>query len=100
LRRLIAPERVEKLKEITRLENLNPIKKLKHSCSENYWTICKEKKAAIDPIDGLELNERDLYPWQEKEYISIWAGLESSALMKIVSKNDKIRLRKIEKEIQ
>lgn len=100
LRRLSAEERVEKLKSITGLEKLDPIQKLKHSRSSRFWTICKEKNHAIDPIDGLELNERDLLEWQEKEYISILAGLENVDLFKKVTFNDKQRLRDFNRDIE
>ncbi|MNT99432.1 hypothetical protein D3C72_2422740 [compost metagenome] len=54
----------------------------------------------IDSLDGLELHQRDLFPWQEKEYISIKAGLESSDLTKYIKQSDKARLREIMKQLE
>ncbi|WP_461449810.1 hypothetical protein [Mucilaginibacter sp.] len=99
LRRLPAEQRVEKLKEVTKLQSLSAQTKTEHASSSNYWTICKELKVGIDSIDGLELHQRSLKPWQEKEYISIQAGLESSELFKFVKPFDKERLKEIAKNL-
>lgn len=88
LRRLSAFERCEKIKTFTGYNKLLPAKKLAHSKSENFWTICTEKIQPLDPIDGLELMKKDLLPWQENEYISMLAGLETSDKNKFVSKLD------------
>lgn len=100
LRRLNATQRVQKLIGNTDLQSLIPQEKLAHSSSSNFWTICKDSKMPIDSLDGLELHQRDLFPWQEKEYISIKAGLESSDLSKYIKQSDKARLREIMKQLE
>lgn len=99
LRRLNAQQRVDKLKEITSYKNILPEEKTPHASSSNFWTICKDCRRAIDSIDGLELHQKDLFPWQEKEYISINAALQSSTLNKYIKTFDKERLREIAKTL-
>lgn len=74
LRRLNAKQRVDLLKTKLGLENLIPITKTKYSHSSNFWTICKDSGAPLDPFDGIELLKNYL-PWQEKEYLSIESAL-------------------------
>tara|TARA_R110002020_G_scaffold218232_3_gene426042 strand:- start:2349 stop:3425 length:1077 start_codon:yes stop_codon:yes gene_type:complete len=74
LRRLNSAQRLARLIEITNL-TLIAQEPTKFASSSSYWTICKETHLPIDPIDGLELNKKDLLEWQEKEYLSIEAGL-------------------------
>jgi hypothetical protein len=77
LRRLDADERVQIIKEKLSLTNLGPAIKTTHSKSSNFWTICKYTKCPLDPFDGIELMRKDLLPWQEKEYFSFDAAIES-----------------------
>ncbi len=98
-RRLNAEQRVKKLIEFTGLENLDVLNKIEHSSGSNFWTICKFSKEPLDPIDGLELNQRDLFPWQDKEYISIKSGLETCDLYRYVKPFDKEKLRTFEKSL-
>lgn len=88
LRRLRGKERCEKIKAFTGLSELAAVEKLDHSKSEYFWTICMDKIRPIDPIDGLELIKKELLPWQECEYISMLAGLESSLHNKFVNRVD------------
>jgi len=76
LKRLSATERVEKIKAKTDLTELQPIPLPKHAVSTRYWNACKDTQVALDTIDGLEISTRELKAWQDKEYISINAGLE------------------------
>ena len=99
LRRLNAEQRVERIKAFTGIENLRAESKLDFSKSSNFWTICKSTFRPIDPIDGLELHQRELYAWQEKEYISILAGLESTELLNFVKPIDKRKLSEIQKSL-
>lgn len=75
LRRLNAAQRVEIIKSTLSLEKLDVLNKTTQSQSNNFWTICKYSHAPIDPFDGIELNEKNYLPWQEKEYISIDSAL-------------------------
>lgn len=99
LRRLNSEKRCNEIKHITGLNGLIPLEKIKYSQSDNFWNICKAKKVAIDPAEGLELFQKDLLPWQDKEYISMIAGLESVKLYKYVKPADKKRLSEFEKTI-
>lgn len=74
LRRINAEQRMQIISEITKL-SLSVQELTKYAKSTNYWTICKETHLPIDPSDGLELIKHDLYDWQEKEYLSVQAGL-------------------------
>ncbi|MDZ7726101.1 MAG: hypothetical protein U5L75_00790 [Candidatus Campbellbacteria bacterium] len=75
LRKLNAEQRLKQLEKITGL-SLSIQEPTKYAKSTSYWTICKETSLPIDPIDGLELYKKDLLEWQDKEYLSIQAGLE------------------------
>lgn len=76
LKRLSATDRIEKIKAKTDLTELQPIPLPKHAVSTRYWNACKDTQVALDTIDGLEISTRELKAWQDKEYISINAGLE------------------------
>lgn len=88
LRRLKAHERCEKIKDFTKCKDLTPAVKLDYTKSDCFWTICTDKVLPLDPIDGLELMKKDLLPWQENEYISMLAALESSEKNRFVNKID------------
>ena len=75
LRRLDAEERINILTSNLGLD-LVPLENTKHSQSSNFWTICKYSHEAIDPFDGIELYKKDIFAWQEKEYISIDTALD------------------------
>ncbi len=75
LRKLNAEQRLKRIEKITGL-SLSIQKPAKYAKSTSYWTICKETHLPIDPIDGLELYKKDLLDWQDKEYLSVQAGLE------------------------
>lgn len=78
LKRLSATDRVEKIKAAkTDLTELQPIPLPKHAVSTRYWNACKDTQVALDTIDGLEISTRELKAWQDKEYISIEAGIDS-----------------------
>lgn len=88
LRRLKAADRCELIKQFTGLTGLIAAEKNEHSKSEYFWTICTEKLFPIDPMDGLELMKKELLPWQESEYLSMQAALESSEKNKFLHKAD------------
>lgn len=96
LRRLNGKQRIEVFNNFG-FENLAPIENLQFSISTNFWTICSDLKYPIDPIDGLELNKRELCPWQDEEYISILAAFQSSDLLKFVKPMDKERFSDLQK---
>jgi len=92
IRRLKGSARCEKISQITGLKRLFPVEKSIHSKSEYFWTICLDKLLPIDPLDGLELRKKDLLPWQDKEYISMEASLESSKLNKYLNNIDREKM--------
>ncbi|WP_417611460.1 hypothetical protein [Owenweeksia hongkongensis] len=107
LRRLNSGQRLARLKEITDL-SLIVQEPTKHAKSTSYWTICKESHQPIDPIDGLELNKKELLGWQEKEYLSIKAALNPQKFdsatrkpiyLEYIKPIEKSRLRSIAKNL-
>lgn len=88
LRRLKGEDRCNLIIGITKLKSLKPAVKMPHAKSDNFWTICMDKLTPIDPIDGLELMKRELLPWQENEYISMLAALETSKKNSFVNRVD------------
>ena len=76
LRLLNASERVELISKKFNL-NLTPHTKTPRSKSEKFWAICKGTRNPIDPTDGFVIADQDnLFPWQDKEYVSIDEALE------------------------
>jgi len=71
-----AQERVEFLKKVTKLYQLMAAKPILKDFGSRFWTVCASRKKPLDPIDGLMIESRDKYPWQERKYISIIAALE------------------------
>ncbi len=97
-RSLSAEIRTRIIKETTGLERLFPIEKADKSNSDTFWTVCKGTGVPIDTTDGLILpNQDNLYPWQDKEYVSVFEALEESnksAWGKVAS-SEKARLEKL-----
>lgn len=99
LRRLKAGDRCQKLIDFTNFKDLVPASKLDYAKSDCFWTICIDKYLPLDPIDGLELIKKDLLPWQENEYISMLAALETSEKNKFINKIDFERMVEFSKTI-
>lgn len=99
LSRLNAEERAESLKEILDLKDLIPLVKIKKGAyqakSSNFWTICKETSLPIDIVDGFELYEKELFPWQDSQYIS-FLGKSSKKYSKSVKPIDRQRIADLE----
>lgn len=96
LRRLNSKERVGILSSTLNL-NLDPIEPITYSKSTNFWTICSETDQALDPSEGYIIDKKELAPWQEMEYLSLYAALEQSRLRKYLSPIDREEIRNIEK---
>ncbi len=76
LRTMKATEKVEKFIHALNLPGLISIKKIEKSRSDSFWTNCVGSGAPIDTVDGLLIAEQDnLYPWQDKSYISFEEAL-------------------------
>jgi len=97
LRRLTALERVTFLKEYLSLD-LTPCTPLEFCNSSNFWSICMETKKPIDPSEGYVILRKDLKPWQEPEYISLYAALHQTELRKYLSPINKAEIRKFERD--
>jgi len=77
LRSMKARDRVDFLKGKLNLKELYPIEKAEKSRSESFWTNCVGSNIAIDTIDGLLISNQDnIFPWQDKDYISIDEALK------------------------
>jgi hypothetical protein len=99
LRRNNSLERVTLLKNKFNLD-LQPIDPIEYAVSSNFWTICKDSKNALDPIDGYIINSRVIEPWHELEYLSLKSALEHTKSRDFLSPNDKAEIRKIEKDLR
>lgn len=79
LQDITAEERVDMIAKKYDLTELKPSQMIDGCKSTKYWTICKECNRPLDPFEGLAIcNQENLYPWQEKEYISKKAFNEGS----------------------
>lgn len=70
LRELPAEERIVKLKDYTKLNELVAASPIKEGYSKNYWTICQVERTPLAPINGLILKQNNRQPWQEYSYVS------------------------------
>lgn len=98
LRSLSARERTEIIKKVTGLDKLIPIEKAEKSNSNAFWTVCKGTNIPIDTVDGLVLDNQDnLYPWQDKEYVSVYEVLEETNKNEWinVASSERVRLEKL-----
>lgn len=56
-----------------------------------------ETKLGLDPNEGYIINKKEYAPWQEMEYISLYAALEQSKYRAFLSPSDKLEILDIEK---
>lgn len=98
---LDATERVELLKQLTKLDKLISAKPIDKNYSNKFWTICELYNKPLDPfIDGVILEDIDEpLPWQEKRYISLKASidLDSKVLGLIPDEVEKERIKAYKK---
>jgi len=79
LRVISSSRRVELLKDKLGLKDLIPLEKQGKSKSDSFWVICKARGYAIDTTDGFTIAKQEhIFPWQEREYISIDEALDQS----------------------
>lgn len=77
LRSTKASLKVELIKEKLKTKELFPIELAEKSRSESFWTNCVGSGVPIDTIDGLLVTGQDnIYPWQDKSYVSINEALK------------------------
>jgi len=102
LRLLSGGERVSLISEKFQL-NLTGFNKTPRSKSEKFWTVCKGTGKPIDPTDGFVIADQDnLYPWQDKEYVSIDEALERKHIdtWKSISSFEKSKYEKLIKSTE
>lgn len=72
---LTASERIEELKKITKLNNLNVQAPRNIGDSTNFWTVCELYKTPIDQLDGFLIQGKEPLAWQDGKYMSYDAAL-------------------------
>lgn len=78
---LDAKERVSILKEKLGLDNIIFSEPITENYSYDYWTVCKAMKQPLDPMEGFRVySTSEPKPWQEYEYISLYALLNPQLL--------------------
>ena len=87
LKRLKASQRVHRLTEQFKIENLKPAKVSRYSKSDYFWTICQKTKMPLDPIDGFE-KEIEKESWEDAEYYSMIgvSELDSEKRLKLLDR--------------
>ena len=80
--RLDASERVKLVSEKLKLKNLVEANKIEKATSTKFWTICQAYKLPLDPKDGFLIDGNQIYPWQDKRYLSLESILERDAIGK------------------
>jgi hypothetical protein len=79
---LKADKRVEILKRITNLQELECASPLKFCASSEFWSICEGFKVPIDPLEAFKIHTTaDLKPWQESKVLSLLAILEREGVV-------------------
>lgn len=78
LRSLSASQKVEILKNTLSFKGVAAIQKADYADSDRFWTVCRGTEKPIDELDGLIVAGQDtLYPWEDYEYVSVYAALFS-----------------------
>jgi len=91
---LDAKERVAILKEMLNLENLNFFQPIEENYSYDYWTVCKALAKPLDPMEGFRVySTSEPKSWQEYEYVSLFALLNTQTL-----KDKDIKVHPLDKE--
>ena len=80
--RLDASERVTMIKERLSLNDLVEATKIDKATSTKFWTVCQAYKLPLDPKDGFLIDGNQIYPWQDKRYLSLESLLERDAIDK------------------
>jgi len=78
--RLEASERVKLISEKFNLKQLVEATKIDKATSNKFWTICQAYKLPLDPKDGFLIDGNQIFPWQDKRYLSLESILERDAM--------------------
>ena len=100
LRSMKAKDKVKVIAEKLQLKELYPIEKAEKSKSESFWTNCAGSEIPIDTIDGLLIaNQDNIFPWQDKYYISIDEALKPTGKekWKKISPSEEFKLEQLKK---
>lgn len=74
---LNAEQRVQSLKDATKLNELVAAKPIEKAVSTNYWTLCEYYKQPLDPLEGFRIHyTKEPKPWQDQMYLSFEAASE------------------------
>lgn len=68
--------RVKLIGEKTGIAGLKPAKKMKYCVDSEFWTACIATKKPIATSDGLRIVSFNEQPWQDEQYVSLYAFLE------------------------
>lgn len=78
---LNAEQRVQMLKDATRLNGLIAARPIEKAVSTNYWTLCEYFKKPLDPLEGYKIHyTKEPRPWQDQLYLSFEAASERRGL--------------------
>ena len=77
--RLNASERLTLIKEKFSFEKLIEARQIPKTTSTKFWTICQGNNLPLDPKDGFLIDGNQIYPWQDKRYLSLESLLERDA---------------------
>jgi CheY-like chemotaxis protein len=90
-----AEERVEIINKTLKLE-LQPFKS-KETYHQYYWTICCKSLIPLDIRDGLIVNTKKMYPWQDTEYVSKDYALKKNIALNEISPLDRDKFEYLKK---
>lgn len=99
LRTMPGPNRVEFFQNVLGITELVPSTPLEYAKSLMFWNIDQGTGYPIDVTDGLLIqNQDDLYPWQDRQYVSYLAALQriNSDEWREVSALEKPKLEKLQ----
>lgn len=86
-----AKQRIKLLKEKTGINGLVPAEKLKLCTETEFWTVCVATRKPISTAEGLHVLVPNEQPWQDEQYVSLYAILERINI-------DSYKLNPLEKE--
>ena len=98
--RLNASERLSLIKEKFNFKKLIIAKQIPKTTSTKFWTICQGNNLPLDPKDGFLIDGNQIYPWQDKRYLSLESLLERDAKEKglTIHPNELERFQDLKKE--
>ena len=77
LRELTAAQRVACIAAVLDRPDLKPAAPIELALSSSFWVVCQSTRRPLDPLEGYVV-DRQLYPWQLTQYISLHGKLDGS----------------------